>query len=206
MHTKTQTLLKLTKKKLKNKITVGKMCRSWKMLWRFRRAIQESHMFSVSNFALINFQLEVSYVFFNQGEHMQIRQRVRKKKTSMRLQQYCTSFLHSLQHYCLSFFNNKCLITYSCTLFVQIKMKKKITSCVTEIWPTMVPSTVARKGRWRVVLTVARLMRCFAAEPPRHVRPFSFHTGWHKMLVARLTMMQLKKKRRNQCSWHSSRW
>lgn len=146
--------------------------------------------------------------FFNQGEHMQIRQRVRKKKTSMRLQQHCTSFLHSLQHYCLSFFNNKCLITYSCTLFVQIKMKKKITSCVTEIWPTMVPSTVAQKGRWRVVLTVARLMRCFAAEPPRHVRPFSFHTGWHKMLVARLTMMQLKKKkkRRNQCSWHSSRW
>lgn len=64
MHTKTQTLLKLTKKKLKNKITVGKMCRSWKMLWRFRRAIQESHMFSVSNFALINFQLEVSCVFF----------------------------------------------------------------------------------------------------------------------------------------------
>lgn len=171
------------------------MCRSWKMLWRFRRAIQESHIFSVLNFALINFQLEVSYVFFNQGEHMQIRQRVRKK-TNMRLQQHCTSFLHSLQHYCLSFRTSALLHTAALYLFRFIwkKEKKKKTSCVTEIWPTMAPNIVAQKRRWRVVLTVARLMRCFAAESPRHVRPFCFRTADTRRSLQGWRWCSLKKK------------
>lgn len=125
----------------------------------------------------------------------------------MRLQQHCASFPHSLQHYCQSFFNNKCLITYSCTLFVQIKMKKKKKKLAASLrfdeqW-LQAPSR--KKGDDGLCWQLLDWWDASQPSRPDTCARFVFTQADTRRLLQGWWWCSLKKKkkRRDQCSWHS---